>query len=46
MRSISGGGMADELARRLRANATDAERILWVALRDFKRGGHSNNATH
>ena len=39
MRSISGGGMADELARKLRANATDAERILWAALRDFKRGG-------
>jgi very-short-patch-repair endonuclease len=39
MQSISGGGMADELARKLRANATDAERILWAALRDFKRGG-------
>jgi very-short-patch-repair endonuclease len=31
--------MADELARTLRANATDAERILWAVLRDFKRGG-------
>lgn len=31
--------MADELARRLRANATDAERILWAAPRDFKRAG-------
>jgi very-short-patch-repair endonuclease len=31
--------MADELARKLRANATDAERILWAALRNFKRGG-------
>jgi very-short-patch-repair endonuclease len=39
MRSISGGGMADQLARKLRANATDAERILWAALRDFKRAG-------
>lgn len=39
MQSISGGGMADELARRLRDNPTDAERILWAALRDFKRAG-------
>jgi len=31
--------MADKLARWLRANSTDAERILWAVLRDFKRVG-------
>ena len=31
--------MADARARKLRQNATDAERILWSELRDFKRGG-------
>ncbi|MBV8976372.1 MAG: endonuclease domain-containing protein [Alphaproteobacteria bacterium] len=31
--------MADKLARLLRENATDAERILWAELRAFKRGG-------
>jgi len=31
--------MADPRARALRKNATDAERILWAALRNFKRGG-------
>ena len=31
--------MADRLARWLRANATDAERILWSVLRGFKREG-------
>ena len=31
--------MANERARRLRANATDAERILWAALREFKHSG-------
>jgi very-short-patch-repair endonuclease len=31
--------MADAHARNLRQNATDAERILWAELRNFKRGG-------
>lgn len=31
--------MAEPRARSLRKNATDAERILWTALRNFKRGG-------
>jgi len=31
--------MADERARELRQNATDAERILWAELRSFKRAG-------
>jgi very-short-patch-repair endonuclease len=31
--------MADTRAQMMRTNATDAERILWSALRDFKQGG-------
>lgn len=38
-RSCQGGGMAEPRARALRKTATDAERILWTALRNFKRGG-------
>lgn len=39
----AGGGESESTvfdnARSLRTNATDAERILWTALRNFKRGG-------
>ena len=31
--------MAEAFARTLRKRPTDAERILWVALREFKQGG-------
>lgn len=31
--------MADTFARTLRKNTTDAERVLWIALREFKQAG-------
>ncbi len=37
--AISGGGMANQRARELRNNATDAERILWAKLRALKHNG-------
>ena len=37
--SCRGEGMADAFARSLRKNVTDAERILWIALREFKQAG-------